>query len=607
MSENFLQSSHCSSSSCLVDSHAQALCAQMPGHSADQAAATASPPTTMPDTPRKQFIRPATTTVCDPAYDGFIPEQHIEIANRNILPFRHEKIIGRGSSAVIEMVSHKSTHERFALKVFRRCHSRQWANDKHAFENEVSIMRRLSSHAHVIKVRESYTCGRELLVLMSPVASDGDLSAYLARAFEAPMTAEQGVVLNRAFGCLASGLAYIHKHTIRHKDIKPQNILIHDGRVIYTDFGIAFDADQQDTTTCGYTNTFTRRYCAPEVQDQTSRNRKSDVFSLACVYLEMLDVLEPKFGLRAEDKLPYFEKLDSVRQRLHEAKVTGRARKELFRICYDMLEPSLADRIDTGGVLSRIHRLGSSKDNPETGLFCDECSVIAECNDTVTEEELVADCTVLSLDATPTTDAVPSESETASATKVATKKRKKKRIISSIPSSEESEPTISQRAFSSRTPRYYCTTCGEHGHDSSSCPNTCWACGELYHKSFDCPNTCWTCDSFGHYARDCPNICDACGKIGHPTDDCPNRCWTCGEVGHFARDCQDACFVCGRLGHGTQICKGKCHKCGKIGHWRRDCDAACGECGDLRHGVAQCPNKKTKKTKKKKRETRRCV
>jgi serine/threonine protein kinase len=180
------------------------------------------------------------------------------------------------------MVSHTVTNEWFALKTFRRYHARRFLNDKRAFENEVSIMSRLSSHTHIIKVRGSYICDRELGILMSPVASDGDLGAYLARVFDSGMTNEQAVILNRAFGCLTSGLAYIHKHTIRHKDIKPQNILIHDGRVIYTDFGISFNADQQDTTTIGYTNAFTRRYCAPEVQDYTSRNRKSDVYSLGC-------------------------------------------------------------------------------------------------------------------------------------------------------------------------------------------------------------------------------------------------------------------------------------------------------------------------------------
>jgi serine/threonine protein kinase len=44
----------------------------------------------------------------------------------------------------------------------------------------------------------------------------------------------------------------MHEQTIRHKDIKPQNILIHRGSAIYTDFGISLDFAQQDSTTTGH-------------------------------------------------------------------------------------------------------------------------------------------------------------------------------------------------------------------------------------------------------------------------------------------------------------------------------------------------------------------
>ena len=41
-------------------------------------------------------------------------------------------------------------------------------------------------------------------------------------------------------GCLANGLRYLHKdELVRHRDIKPANILLHNQRVLYTDFGIS--------------------------------------------------------------------------------------------------------------------------------------------------------------------------------------------------------------------------------------------------------------------------------------------------------------------------------------------------------------------------------
>ena len=117
-------------------------------------------------------------------------------------------------------------------------------------------------------------------------------------------------ILQLSLGCLASGLAFIHQQTIRHKDIKPQNILIHHGSVMYTDFGLSYDfGDSGQSTTTGLVQGLTRRYCAPEVAASGNRNSKSDIFSLGCVYLEILDTLSP--GIVSEDVLtgPFHETL----------------------------------------------------------------------------------------------------------------------------------------------------------------------------------------------------------------------------------------------------------------------------------------------------------
>lgn len=66
--------------------------------------------------------------------------------------------------------------------------------------------------------------------------------------------------------CLIRALAHIHKQRVRHKDIKPQNILIKKGRVFITDFGIS-KSFEEGITTMTFTDPRPRtlRYCAPEV------------------------------------------------------------------------------------------------------------------------------------------------------------------------------------------------------------------------------------------------------------------------------------------------------------------------------------------------------
>ena len=57
---------------------------------------------------------------------------------------------------------------------------------------------------------------------------------------------------------------------------------------MYTDFGSSYDfGDAGRSTTTGYPQGMTRRYCAPEVIECGSRNSKSDVFSLGCVFIEI--------------------------------------------------------------------------------------------------------------------------------------------------------------------------------------------------------------------------------------------------------------------------------------------------------------------------------
>jgi len=122
---------------------------------------------------------------------------------------------------------------------------------------------------------------------MCPVA-EMDLSTYLVRA-----DATRHRELRTFFGCLASVLQFLHEQSIRHKDIKPGNILVNGGNVLFTDFGLAFDyTDAEGSTTVSMVNGMTPRYCAPEVANQEPRNTSSDIWSLGVVFLEMAAVLK---------------------------------------------------------------------------------------------------------------------------------------------------------------------------------------------------------------------------------------------------------------------------------------------------------------------------
>ncbi|KAI9798053.1 MAG: hypothetical protein M1825_005652 [Sarcosagium campestre] len=126
---------------------------------------------------------------------------------------------------------------------------------------------------------------------MSPVA-DCDLKHFLERT---PFSVHDLELLRGFYGCLCSGLAYLHEQKCRHKDIKPENILVKGQTIFITDFGTARDmTGQSRSETTGTPGPRTARYAAPEVMDWNPRGYSSDIWSLGCVFLDMTVVLKGK-------------------------------------------------------------------------------------------------------------------------------------------------------------------------------------------------------------------------------------------------------------------------------------------------------------------------
>ncbi|KAF2816580.1 kinase-like protein, partial [Mytilinidion resinicola] len=218
---------------------------------------------------------------------------HLDIVDKNALPYQLIKNLGHGANASVEMVQDIHTGSVYARKIFRNYTLWRLDEVNRLFHNEVKIMRRLAPHHHIVRVFATYIARRELGLLLLPVADSGDLATFLREYHDSQSPNDYDTqILLKCFGCLASGLAFMKQQAIRHKDIKPQNILIHQGSPVYTDFGISYDSSQAEhSTTTGRPRAFSRRYCAPEVADFCDRNSKSDVFSLGCVLLEILVAL----------------------------------------------------------------------------------------------------------------------------------------------------------------------------------------------------------------------------------------------------------------------------------------------------------------------------
>lgn len=128
--------------------------------------------------------------------------------------------------------------------------------------------------------------------------------------------------LRRYFVCLSQAMNYIHESDVRHKDVKPANVLIDSsGSVVLTDFGISRRFPKSTSHVTNDRWEMTRKYASPEIMKgkKVPRDDPSDVFSLGCVFLEMATLILKKnhdefraFYSNKGDA--YFDNLEKVHQ-----------------------------------------------------------------------------------------------------------------------------------------------------------------------------------------------------------------------------------------------------------------------------------------------------
>jgi serine/threonine protein kinase len=106
-----------------------------------------------------------------------------------------------------------------------------------------------------------------------------------------PRTAMALGFLQQTLGCITEALTFVHEQGIRHRDLKPKNILLSPGRVYLADFGIARDVkENQDSITD--TREGTPSWLAPEVDEEEDHHMSAaDVWSLGSIFLNVAAIL----------------------------------------------------------------------------------------------------------------------------------------------------------------------------------------------------------------------------------------------------------------------------------------------------------------------------
>ena len=152
-------------------------------------------------------------------------------------------------------------------------------------------------HPHILPLFDSGEADGFLFYVM-PYVEGETLRDRLNREKQLPVADAVRIACE-----VASALDYAHRHNVIHRDIKPENILLHDGRALVADFGIALAASKAGGTRMTETGMSlgTPHYMSPEqAMGEREITARSDVYALGCVLYEMLTGEPPFTGATAQ-------------------------------------------------------------------------------------------------------------------------------------------------------------------------------------------------------------------------------------------------------------------------------------------------------------------
>ena len=250
--------------------------------------------------------------------------------------------LGRGGMALVYL-ARDVRHERFvALKTLRP--EIALALGRERFLREIKLAARLQ-HPNILPVYDSGVVDGMLFYVM-PFVEGESLRERLQREPQLPL--DDALQIARE---VADALSYAHSHDVVHRDIKPENIMLSGGHAIVTDFGIAraVSAAGGDKLTETGLVIGTPAYMPPEQAAGTGQvDRRSDIYSLACVLYETLAGQPPFTGptaqaIIARHSLDSVPRLKIVREAIPDA---------LETVIERALEKVPADRYQTAAQFS---------------------------------------------------------------------------------------------------------------------------------------------------------------------------------------------------------------------------------------------------------------
>jgi len=193
-----------------------------------------------------------------------------------------ERKIGEGGMATVYLAQDVKHHRKVALKVLLPELAAVLGADR--FLNEIRVTANLH-HPNIVQLYDSGEADGDLYYVM-PFIEGESLRDKINR--DRQLSIEEAISITRA---VADALDYAHRREVIHRDIKPDNIMMHEGTPMVADFGIALAVSSVagDRITATGLSLGTPSYMSPE-QATGDREAKpsTDIYALGSVLYEML-------------------------------------------------------------------------------------------------------------------------------------------------------------------------------------------------------------------------------------------------------------------------------------------------------------------------------
>jgi serine/threonine protein kinase len=204
--------------------------------------------------------------------------------------FRIESQVGQGAMGTVYRGTDLRSNADVAVKVLAPEHCRK-TKVLARFEREAGLMMQLR-HPNIVQLLGHGRLRALPYIVMEYL--DGMTLSEVLGATHGKLPVPETVALIKP---IASGLAFLHRNGLVHRDIKPQNIfLTSKGRVTILDLGVVRDQYNRGLTKPG-AMVGTPYYMSPEqILGADDIDRRTDVYALAAMTFELLTGRPPYLG-----------------------------------------------------------------------------------------------------------------------------------------------------------------------------------------------------------------------------------------------------------------------------------------------------------------------